>query len=677
MLFFLPTVVTAQDAGAADEGWDEILESVLSMKDEEVDRENVYNALSQLHDNPIDLNSADRSELNNLFFLTFSQVDSLLSYRSLHGRFLSVRELYYVDGLDENTARMLIPFVTVRISDAGSKNQKRNILRDGKKSFLTKIYRNLEVPVGYHNAYAKGPEYLGSPLRVLNRFKIISTDRFAAGFTMEKDPGEPLVWSPARDYFGFDQYSYYVSLLNRGKLKNLTLGNYKLQFGQGLVLGNGFFLGKSTETIASIDNKSFRIRAYGGAGESGYFHGPVVNYRFGCVDITAFFSYQRIDTRTDTLSSGEVLIRSINITGLHRTPHEILFRKNNTELSSGGHIGYVNKQKNLEIGFSAVYTAFRCPVEEDPDYYNQFDFSGRKLVTQGVDYRYFHRKFSVFGEVASSEFKNWGIVNGLIVNLSKNVETAISVRYYNPSFHTLFGNPLREASSPGNESGIYWGLKIIPVKKVKVNLYYDTFHFPWLKYKLREPSSGNEIFSRIIVDPWRNFTLSLLYRQKIMDTSDPAASGGIVNAVPGLKRQTRLQADYQLTKTLQSKTRIQYSDYKILKSNTSGFAAFQELGWHLNKLSWFAGATWFHTEDFLNRQYLYEQGALYDFNIPSYHGDGIRLYTLITWKASRHFKCWIKTGRIFYRGISSTGTGLDEISGNRKTDMLLQAEYNF
>ena len=65
-----------------------------------------------------------------------------------------------------------------------------------------------------------------------------------AGVTAEKDAGEPAF--ALHNGKGYDYYSFYLYLRNLRKLKTLAVGNYRLSFGQGLVMSNDFMLGKSS-----------------------------------------------------------------------------------------------------------------------------------------------------------------------------------------------------------------------------------------------------------------------------------------------------------------------------------------------------------------------------------------------------------------------------------------------
>ena len=93
------------------------------------------------------------------------------------------------------------------------------------------------------------------------------------GFTAEKDPGEKIQWSPSTRYYGADYFSYHLQLQNKGKLKNLILGDYQTQFGQGLMLGGVLGMGKGGETITTIRRSNIGLLPYTSAYEGGAMRG--------------------------------------------------------------------------------------------------------------------------------------------------------------------------------------------------------------------------------------------------------------------------------------------------------------------------------------------------------------------------------------------------------------------
>lgn len=109
-------------------------------------------------------------------------------------------------------------------------------MKYGKQEVLTR----LDVPFYTRKGYQKN--YLGPAMYHSLRYGYRYGDYLQMGITAEKDAGEPFF--ALHNEKGYDYYSIYFLLRNLGKLKTLALGNYRLSFGQGLVVSTDFRLGK-------------------------------------------------------------------------------------------------------------------------------------------------------------------------------------------------------------------------------------------------------------------------------------------------------------------------------------------------------------------------------------------------------------------------------------------------
>ncbi len=680
IVLFLPCrILKSQSADIESERMENIFETILSMQDDDAGIGEFQDELTYLFNNPVNINRAEREDLNIFFFISRSQADSLISYRQKHGGFLSAEEINFVEGFNPEIAALLIPFITTDPVPDKKHMGLKSWIREGDKVLLARYSRQLEKPAGYDPSLTKSGLYLGNPDQYLMRFRLSVPSEMSAGITAEKDNGEPLIWSPSMNYFGPDHYTCHFAVFNLGILKSLVIGDYKVSFGQGLIMGNSFYLGKSTEAIASIMNKTSGIRPYSGSGESGFFRGVAAEFRLGKLTAGGYVSAKKPDSRIEDLDPGDErdeVIRGFITTGLHRTAGEIKNRKNTMELAAGYHAGLSNKNQNFSLGASSVFIHFNRVYLELPAYYNQYDFTGKEYFASSLDYNYYHRKFNIFGELAYSGKGEVALVNGIIANLSKNIETSLHVRYFSRGFHSFYGNPFRESGSLGGESGIYWGIKFMPVRNLTLTYYFDTYRFPWLRYNLKGPTSGSDLFARILFNPARDFEVYGQFLSEMKDASLPDNRGGINQILPGIKNRYWLQASWTPHRW-QIRSRVQYSTYRFNGTGTAGTASFLDVGYTIHNCSIHCRVTWFKTEDYINRQYIYEQGALYDFQVPSFYGQGMRLYLLANLKISRNFHCWIKGGRTWYDNTETIGTGPEKLNVNHRTEMMIQGEYKF
>ena len=87
---------------------------------------------------------------------------------------------------------------------------------------------------------------------------------------MEKDAGENLL---SRNNGGrMDYFSWHVYVKPERLVETIVVGDYQVQFGQGLVAWQGLSLGKSSE-VQQFFRRGAGIRPYSSSGESGFNRG--------------------------------------------------------------------------------------------------------------------------------------------------------------------------------------------------------------------------------------------------------------------------------------------------------------------------------------------------------------------------------------------------------------------
>lgn len=100
---------------------------------------------------------------------------------------------------------------------------------------------------------------------------------------------------PCKIKKGYDYYSFYCLLKTSGRLKSLALGNYKLSFGQGLVLSTDFRLGK-TFSMSTSEYRTGGIRKHSSTDEYNYFRGVAATMELlRCLELSVFYSHRSMD----------------------------------------------------------------------------------------------------------------------------------------------------------------------------------------------------------------------------------------------------------------------------------------------------------------------------------------------------------------------------------------------
>ena len=369
--FCCSCVARAQDAVSTTEQLiADIFEQYAAESEETLDYDSFFEDLLFCAENPVNLNRATREELERLQFLSETQVENILSYVYESGSMQTIYELQLVDGLDMTDIRRMLPFVRVgEPSDNLKKIYWRDLLKYGKSELFFRLDKGLETKEGYQflpeedtNSTATNTKnYLGNDLYHSLKYRFHFKDRIQFGFTGEKDAGEQF-WGTAHK--GYDFYSLYAQLNDFGKFKTIVVGDFRANFGQGLVLHPEFGIGKSSYVL-NVTPRSSGLKKFSSTDEYNFFRGGGATVHLGKVDLTAFYSNKMIDG--DTLNGS---FPTIVKTGYHRTLDELGKKYAVNQQILGGNATYTNM--NLQVGFTAVHTKLDNTLTPDKSVYNYF-----------------------------------------------------------------------------------------------------------------------------------------------------------------------------------------------------------------------------------------------------------------------------------------------------------------
>jgi hypothetical protein len=660
------------------------------IQSDQVPYEDLYETLLQYYQTPVNLNAASREELRALLLLSETQITNLLQHRQTTGPLLSLYELQAVPGWDLRTIYRVLPFVTVQDSDPNRARGPlwQRIKNESNNALFMRYERVLQQRKGYAAAdtFQGRPtlRYLGSPDKVLVRYRVSHAHDFSLGFAAEKDAGEQLAWQPKQGQYGPDFLSAHFFLQERGKLKALAVGDYQLQFGQGLLLSSGLAVGKGAETITALRRSSVGVRPYSALLENTFFRGAAATYQVTSRwEATAFASRKNIDANlqqsTDSLAQFDEFGSSLLYTGFHRTASELASRHNLQETIGGGNLGYFSTDGNLALGFTAVATHYGTPLLKRAEPYNRYEFSGRNNLALGVHYSYVWRNLLLFGETGRTTGGGLGTLTGLLASLGPLVDAAVLVRHYDVDFHTLYGNALSENTRNINESGLYLGLKVRPAARWEVSAYFDQFRFPWLRYRVGAPSRGDDALLRLAFTPNKTSLLYAQYRVRLKPR-DLSSSLGRPVPLPGqqLRHSVLLYYDTQPTTQLSLRTRLQASHLRDDDALPwrNGYVLSQDASVQVGRrVQLSVRYAVFDADDYDTRQYVFEQDVLYAVSIPALYGQGTRAYAIAQLTFNKHFTVWLRYATTQYRHQATVGSGLEEIQGAARSEVKMQLRY--
>lgn len=671
-----PVVATAQPVRQREADLNRFIQELVPVQTEGVDVQVVFDNLFQLYANPLDLNAVTREELAATNLLTEKQLNHFFAYRQELGPFLSVYELQVLPDFDLPTVRRLLPFVTV--------DSRVRSLRNPTDHYLTlRMERVLEQQKGFSPAEpdTKGNlprRYLGDPPQWFLRYRYSRPRRFSFGLTAEQDPGEPFGWQPGRYYYGVNFLSFHAQVQNRGRWKNITVGDFQVQAGQGLVLSAGFFLGKGSEPVAGVRRPTLGARPYASVTEYGYLRGITATYELTKkLHLTLLAARNRRDA--NIVAGEEPTVSSLQTSGLHRTASELDDRASLREQNVGAHLQY--QTDRFQLGATFLQTTFDKALQRRNAAYNQFEFSGKQNRLAGLHGSYVWRNVNFFGELAYSSGSRTGsgglgVVSGAIASLTKRLDATLLYRHFDRNFHSFYANGFSEGSRTINETGLYAGARYVVYRRLTVGAYLDQFRFPWLRYLVDKPSGGRDYLLQTTWTPTKKWTLNAIFRQEFKEKNLPGTKP--VQVVRTRRNSLVLNAEYNPTRILSVRTRVQGGGFRYRgQPGSQGLVVAQDATADFGRLSLSGRLAWFRTDDWDSRQYLYERDVLYAFSIPAYYNRGWRHYLLVQYTLNRHADLWLRWARTDARQADSIGSDLDEISKPHKTEVKVQLRWRF
>lgn len=667
----------------ADDDFDleRFVEDLFSLQEADINYADFYESLLLLYQNPLNINAASSIELKNTYVLSDQQINNLQTYIEERGKLVTLYELQVIDGFNFETIQKLLPFIMVDSREATTDTRPliQRVLSERNNYFISRFESILEQKRGF--SAPREPDdtrYAGSPSKLYFRYRVSKSNDFSFGFTAEKDPGEALVWDGKSKRYGMDFWSAHALVENQGKFRKLMLGDYQMQFGQGLLFGAGFSVGKGSETVNTTQRISLGIRPYTSVLESGFLRGIAATYGLSPkIDLTAFLSGLKQDA-TIRESEGdegpETFFSTVRTSGFHRTAAELSNRRNITERVYGLNIT-ANPHRQISFGTTVVWSQFDVPVQPSQQLYRNFEFRGKSNLNASIYLSYYWQGFSLFTEGAISKSGGFGGVAGFTKNLTSRLALSMVLRNYGINFHTFRGTAFGENSRNINEKGVYWGIKYVLSDKLWLSAYYDTFSFPFLKFRVNAPSTGYDYLIRINYNPRRQARIYAQLRSETKETNAINPDTGKTIVLPGTKNQYIINVEFNAGFDVRLKSRVQWSNYMLNNETTQGAAFIQDASYKFKSWSFSGRMAFFDTKGSQNRQYAYERDVLYAFSIPAYSGRGVRNYLLIQYKAARKLELWARIARTTFYDRQEIGTGLERIEGDKRTEVKFQVRY--
>lgn len=638
LLLFLFFMLFASSLSAQKYDWNDFVEEYTSdvERAEEEDLQQHLQELKELSEHPLNINTATVEDFLQLPFLSEAQIEQIHAYIYLHGQMQTLSELRLVPLIDDVTRRRLSLFTYAEPEQDKAKDKLFSHLRH---DFSTR----LDIPLYYRLGQQQENGYRGDALYHRMRYQLGNSRHFQAGLRVEKDAGERY----------YDSYGAYAMLHDVGILDRAVVGDYRIGFGEGLVLGGSTWNSKSTPPLKTQGG----IRPMAGMDETNFLRGAAVTLALSKhLKLSAFGSYRKRDA---TLTSeGEV--QTLRTDGYHRTASEWERRRNVGSTVVGGNISWYNK--GLHLGATGYWQKFSRALNPGSQQYRAIYPKGNAFGTVGMNYGYTRYRLSFAGETAySTAGGGWATINRASWAINRRYTLSAVQRFYAYQYYSFYASSLAENSNAQNESGVLLHLQAEPLAGLQLTAYADFFHHPWPRYRMTHSSTGQDFFLQGSYAVSRRHTLLARYQLKRKENGD----------VMEPHHRIKLQWTAEQTGRWRLQTTGLY--HNVLGRN--GFMLSQSARWMLPKpnLTLNAQLGYFNTDDYLSRIYLNSPALYSTFSSSSYYGHGVMGVLTCRWK-SKNEKLWLE-GRyslLRYFDRDEQGTALQQILSPWKNDLSFQ-----
>ncbi|MDO9578621.1 MAG: helix-hairpin-helix domain-containing protein [Candidatus Cloacimonadales bacterium] len=581
-------------------------EKIFSLEEETFHANETSEILETLRKNPLNINQASASDLQKLPWLSEEDIHKIVESRKQQ-EISNWQDLENI-GISSITISDIMDYIIFKPKEKLKYRQSlRFELNEAKENFPStlKYYQRIRLDYG----------------------------KFQSGFLTQKDEGETDL---------LDFYSYHLSYSGAGIFQKTIIGKYRLGIGQGLIFAPKLGLSKSAEATTIPVKKYNLLRPYTSSYEIWEMQGISTDIRLGDFQIIPFVSRSALSANLDSTGC----ITSFNEGGLHLDET----KKNNVrETLFGSAVQY--DFFDHQVGFCAASFDFNHNFA-DPE-------MSAKYTAGSFNFLLNRSSYPIFGEFAAIDAKLGGVMGAKFGENS--FRQLILVRYYEKGIPTWQGNPFSTQSNFENETGIYYGITLLPFVRNKINCYFDVWSFPETRYFEKMPTVGSDQFLQ-----WESHFETNSLRATVQHKSKEKYISLDDAKIRDFER-TLLRLDWwQKLNTVTLKTRGEFVSEFLPEDKvyTSGYLMYEQLKWQSKKLEFITQVTVYRsdTSPFKVKHYVYENNVDGVMQNSVLSGDGIASYLLVKYKLGKNLELQFKISdewqvparrRLFFQIIGS------------------------
>lgn len=594
--------------------------------------QSIERSLLEMSKQPINLNAATRSILEQIPLLAASDVDALLAYRTSAGTITALSALDDIPGLSTNAALLLRLVSYVDKETHRSRGPKRSWMQA--RTLVKGRWDSNEGPP------ANGGSRFQRMLRIRGRMVEVSW-----ALTLQNDPYELFRWKPSERWFGFDHISGYLQWSTRGSLLAVTIGSFTVDAGQGLVHARPFGTRLSASSPSRVVRTWSGIRGYAGSSSDSSLRGIGVSAGVSKnLRILGYISRKSLDARRDSSALAPGYHFVLSSSGTHVSAVQLSRRQ---VLSSSVYGGLMEWQMgHVQIGVQFSKSFFRHPVQKRAGDAVKSHFAAASLYAV-ADVSWFR----IVGEITLDHGPARQYVFGATWKPSRSVRLFFHTYRYVPGIIYQFGRPYRLTRSLKSQEGITVGSTMRPSRDWALSASLSIAAGSGVKGLLYFPLISSDLRLHLRGKISRAGTMKFLLRSKQVQTSITTIhpSGSQIRG-SGEERlwQSSFLLSYSVSPALTITSRIDTNRAYDLAYNEghrskSGIHVFQQVTLSSgHTFSVVLRHALFSAPESENRFYIYEADVRGQLSVPVLSEEGSRTSILLTYAPSPRWQFQVK-----------------------------------
>ena len=638
--------------------WEDFLDS---FTEEETIDDDVVDFLQQLKEHPLNLNTVDKETLSQLPFLTEEQIDSLLQYRTMKKRFLTMGELQFISGWDIQVRRYTSLFTYIGDTLYASVSLKDKLLKGNHQ-----IESRLDIPTYERkgNKLSKGG-YLGDGLKNVTRYRYNYKNSVKYGITCEKDDGEPFATQGNNP---FDHHSFYFAYRTTNKRHNYIVGDFTLHIGEGLMMGKSIFGGHLSLLRNSV-KPTLQLKPHTGTDEHNYFRGLAYSYTNKYIKFASFASYLTLDAKIENNKAV-----TLYTSGTHRTYKELKHKNSLINTTFGAFIEFYIK--NLKFGFAGYATHYDKDILPQPRNYNKYAFRGNLAAGGTFIYNYkAKKKFSFSGELSADKQFHMAYSHRTHYKFTDDLCFTSQLRLFSKRYTSPFAKTISQASKVANEQGVTLGVKWRGPKSWDIESYLDAFRFPFTTSRAKGSSHGIKSYVQTTHTSKRGNTTSIRYTYNLWQENNNVKKSQLA-----YEGKHRLRLQYMLNFDKFKITGLTEGCMTHSQTSPSYWGVLLAVRGHYTPTPMFSADIFtsvFNTDNYASSVYAYEPLLPGMYSFGTLYDKGIRVALQAKYNYKENYTIGLRYGLIHYFEKNSIGSELQTINSSSKGDFNIYFRMRF